>query len=742
MVFSGFQTKDDIYCYSLAKALYYVVSPVTVGFYAPWGRRKDTLLNKVESYLSAETLSKEKDEVLRTGQKTRKCTGKDLIKLLFLIIFHHPVITERHKQRENIRYVFIRFSAWEFAGSDQLWAGLVTTLCDGIETYFGLAPISIYRAVCRKSKIIDAPLKHEWVSKKFLCIPLWLATLLVIVVAITVGALFLIYGFPFGDLTGNLVAAAEGIGATVVGISAAGAIRVVVVVVRNAAVTQKGKVERKMNRTDMSSQLGFMSDVKREVKIITCYLQLMEVFQRQKIRVVLEITNLDKCMPDKVVGVLNAMNILLSDPRAPFISILAVDPSIIVECVESSQQLKGMANNGYQFLNRIITLPFSIPKMDCETKLVLLRNIIEGKGELIREMEEDVTLDVDIPNEKDQLLLRQRASPHNEFGVHDFPLMVTSSSDIGQSNSFLTDKGPKTKTLIDEAFRYLFDERMKDYITDNVVHIRRVVNTITITIRLMIRDVPKNQIQPHKVTEWVLLATQWPCRLSWILQCIEDEQQRKCMEEQAREYSLYSRTLLWNVFEKSLEELDAIKTNLKDLLELDGDPEIFHKLLCDNFTVKDANFFLPFTVNLDCSIKRRMELLRGSNNMWESKKSNRLTMLSLLNMNIEEVCKEMTKLGFREENLQLYRQKIKEHNLNGRALVYSDNNEIKDVLCMGLGDWTLFSVYFLGVLPPPPAAPAPTQVFNKQEAPKLFVGSKEDILKKSNISLYISNENL
>ncbi|XP_069799679.1 NTPase KAP family P-loop domain-containing protein 1-like isoform X2 [Dendropsophus ebraccatus] len=740
MVCPGFETKDDIYCYSLAKALYYVVSPVTVGFYAPWGRRKDYLLNKVETYLCLEGRKKDQDEAERTGKQTRQAQGKDLIKLIFFMIFHHPVITENHKRRTNIRYCFIRFSAWEFTGSDQLWAGLVTTLCDGIENVFGLVPISVYRAVGRKTKIIDAPLKHEWVSKKFLCIPLWVATLLVITIGITVGALILIFGFPFGDPTGDMLAAAEGVGATVVGISAAGAIRVAIVVVRNAIVTQKGKVEQKMNRTNMSAQLGFMSDVKREVKIITRYLQLMEVFHRQKIRVVLEITNLDKCMPDKVVGVLNAMNILLSDPNAPFISILAVDPQIIVDCVESSLLLKGMANNGYQFLNRIITLPFCIPKMDCETKVSLLRNIIEGKGELTRDMEEENTLDIEIPNEKEQLL-RQRLTPN--LNGNDIPLEVTISNDFLEYNRGFLEKGPKTKALINEAFEYLFEESMRDYITDNVVHIRRVVNTITITIRLMIREVPRNRIQPRKVTEWVLLATQWPCRLTWILQCIEDEQQRRCLNEQGThiECTSYSRTSLWDVFEKSLEELDAIKKNLQHLLELDGDPEIFHKLLFNNFTVEDANFFLPFTVNLDASVKRQMELLRGSNNMWEAKKSNRLTMLSLLNMTVQEVCKEMNKLGFEEENLRKYQKIIEEHNLNGRALVYSDNNAIKEVMNMGLGDWTLFSVYFLGVLPAPTTVPTTAPAIIKQDALKVGAGSRE-MLKQSKLSLYLSNENM
>ncbi|KAM4696149.1 NTPase KAP family P-loop domain-containing protein 1 [Rhinophrynus dorsalis] len=746
MVCPDFQTKDDVCCFSLAKALYYVPPPVTVGFYAPWGRRKDILLNKIESYLYAESWKKEQDEIQRSGQRTRRSSGKDLLTLLLLMIFHHPVITEKHKARKNISYVFIRFSAWEYAGSDQLWAGLVTTLCDGIENYFGLIPISLYRVVGKKTKIIDAPLKQEWVSKKFLCVPLWIATIVVILVGIGVGALILIFGFPVGDASGDMLAAVEGVGATVVGISAAGVIRVAVLFLKNTIITQKGRVEQKMNRTDMSSQLGFMSDVKKEVKVITRYIQLMEIFQRQKIRVVLEITNLDKCMPDKVVGVLNAMNILLSDPKAPFVSILAVDPRIIVDCVESSQLLKGMANNGYQFLNRIITLPFSIPRMDCDTKLFLLRQIVENKEELVRDMEEgDVIVETpELLNDSNQPLLRYRSIKHNDPCGNDIPLVVKTNESPEQPNNSLLDKGPKTKALIEEAFKYLFHPKLKDHITDNVVHIRRVVNTIVITIRLMIRNVPRNQINPQKVTEWVLLATQWPCRLSWILQCIEDEQQRLGMgkQESERQCVHYSNVFLWNVFEKSLEELDAIKTNLKHLLDLDGDPELFHKLLQDNFTVKDANFLLPYTVNLDYSMKRQMELLRGSNNLWEAKKTNRLTMLSLLNMSVEEVCKEMSKLSFKEENLHVYREKIREHNLNGRALVYSDNNEIKEVLGMGLGDWTLFSVYFLGVLPPPPAPPPAVLTYTKQEAPKLGLGSRENMLQASKLSLYLSREEL
>ncbi|KAJ1106926.1 hypothetical protein NDU88_004324 [Pleurodeles waltl] len=751
--FLGFQTEDDVYCLALAKALYYVSTPVTVGFYAPWGRQKNSLLKKVRYYLCAETTKKENEEFQKSGQKTRDNSGRNLISLIFLMVFYRPVLTEYQKERKNFHYVFIHFSAWEYAGSDQLWAGLITTLCDGIENYFGIIPMSIYRVVGRKSAVIDAPLNKEWIAKKILFLPLWLATILVIVIGLAVGILLLVVGFPTGDGPGDLLSIFQSAGAAVVGVSAAGALRGVILVIKNMIINQRAQVERQMNRTDVSAQLGFMSSVKREVMTIIRFIKLMEIFQRKKIRVVLEITNLDKCAPDKVVGVLNAMNILLSDQDSPFISILAVDPRIVVDCVESSQYMKGMANNGYDFLNRIVTLPFSLPKMDCETKCHILRCFIECKEDLSSDPEEGEFRPnfkaAETPSMKP--IIPYMSGNHIELSDiadnNDIPLIVTSSEYSGQSK-MSAEKCHKTNNLIRKALEHLCNDSMKEYITDNVIHIRRIVNTIAITIRLMVRKVCKDAVDPKKVAEWVVLANQWPCRLSWVLQCIEDEQQQRSLDEcsQGRgEDTSFENTLLWDVFDKSLEELDVLKKQIEKLLELDGDPQLFHKFLKCNFRVKDANFHLPFTINLDFSLKRQMELLRGSHSLLENKNSNRLTLLSVVNMTVDGVCKEMDKLGFKEENAQMYKKRLKQHNLNGRALVYSDNCEIKEALGMGLGEWTLFSMYFLGVLPQVtchPTATSSTPSSGKQENNNLRAGSQENVLRSSLLSLSLSKEQL
>ncbi|XP_054855940.1 NTPase KAP family P-loop domain-containing protein 1-like [Eublepharis macularius] len=749
-----FQNKDDAYCFSLAKALYCVTTPVTVGFYAPWGHCKNFLLDRIQCYMRLQGQKKDQQELRRTGVKQRGASGWDLVSLVFLMIFYRPVLTPQHKQRKNVQHLFIQFSAWEYAGSDQLWAGLITTLCDGIEGHFGLVPVSLYRAVGRKSGIVQGPLDKEWVSKKFLCLPLWAAVLLVSGVAIGVAVLIFVFGVPVGNASGDAIALVEGIGATAVGITAAAAIRTAVMVARNVIVTQKAQLERQMNRMDLSAQLGFMSNVKREVKVVARFLQFMEIFQRRKLRVVLMISSLDRCSPDKVVGVLDAMNILLSDYESPFISILAVDPSVIVDCVESSLYMKGMANNGYEFLNRTITLPFSVPKMDCNTKMQLIKSIVDWREEMEKSFGDEEELEADSQQRNRQAnqagplsgsALRlcsdsaARHVPRRKKDDDELPLVVISP---GREELLKRKggKGFKAKDLIQEALDFLLDKSMKEYMTDNLVQMKRIINTVAVTVRLMATQVPQEKLCPQKAAAWVLLVNQWPCRLSWILQCIEDDMQMSHWGSN-RGGQLAPSLFLWEVYEKYLEELDMMKGQLEKLLELDGDPELFQSFLYCRFQVEDAIFFLPFTVNLDSSLKRHMELLRGSHSLKRTEKLLGFSKCSLLRMSVEEVCLEMDKLDLKEENIQRYKERLKEHNLNGRALVYSDRNEIKEALGMGLGEWMTFSVHFLGSVPPQgsfPSTASPALVCGE----KNWLGLQQNAPRGSHVSVNISKENL
>ena len=78
--------------------------------------------------------------------RSLKPSLSSLVSLVFKLLFYRPAWAKDHHQ-EHMRFVHVHFSAWHFAGSDLLWAGLVLRLCHAIQVHFGRLPLSLYRTV-------------------------------------------------------------------------------------------------------------------------------------------------------------------------------------------------------------------------------------------------------------------------------------------------------------------------------------------------------------------------------------------------------------------------------------------------------------------------------------------------------------------------------------------------------------------------------------------------------------------
>uniref|UniRef100_A0A6I8PVR8 NTPase KAP family P-loop domain containing 1 n=1 Tax=Xenopus tropicalis TaxID=8364 RepID=A0A6I8PVR8_XENTR len=580
--------EDDIYCACLSKSLCQISTPVTVGLYAPFGSRVYMLLDRITKCMREVSMYVTEKEEATSGQTSRKPVGWGFMSLLWHLLFYCPVITEHHLERKSIEFIFVNFSAWQYAGSDRLWAGLVTTLCDRVRKHFGAIPLTVFKVLGTAPRRSLESEITEWKFKKSFCIKLVIVLLLLLI-----GLLLLIVPVHSASNGGDdKVTTVFGSLATLV--SGSGIIMTLYKLVKGVIISQKHKIERLVNSQKFSTQMGFMSEVKKEVELITQMVQTMEIFQKQKIRVVLQITSLELCAPDKVVGVLDAMNTLLSDRRAPFISILVVDPSIIVTCLENASSLKGMADNGYMFLNRTVTLPFSVPALGKKTKLQILRKAVQRTEDLI-----------DWPCRNDALRVTKTGIAETVKLLKD-ELAEEEEPEV-QTNYF------QTLRCIQETFYALYSERevLHEYIPDSICQMKRIVNTIPVMVNLMMLcKVPLDNLSPKSLAAWVVLCNQWPCRLSWILQCLEDEEQRNSKES-------FCSCLLWDVFKKNSKELFSLKTGLKNLLDLDEDPEIFQKFLSQDFpfTAEESRRLMRFTVNLDFSMKNKMGLLRGINNL-------------------------------------------------------------------------------------------------------------------------------
>uniref|UniRef100_A0ABM5ESD3 NTPase KAP family P-loop domain-containing protein 1 n=1 Tax=Pogona vitticeps TaxID=103695 RepID=A0ABM5ESD3_9SAUR len=574
-------TEDDIYCHSLSKTLCHTSTPVTVGFYSPCGTRLRSLLDHIAACMHKESLQREENEYRRTHQRPRRPEGWNYLTLLWYLVFYEPIITEVHLRRKNIEFIFIRFSAWQYAGSDKLWAGLVTTLCDHIRSHFGPLPLSFYQVVGKRPRFASGFSQNEWRAKKK--------------VIFTTGALLVVLLAGVGLVATALLvpqirdgSVLKILGSTFAAASGSGAIVALAPIIKNLLISEKKKIESMTSDEKFTSQLGFMSAVKKQIETLTNFMYYMEVFERQRLRIVFEITSLDMCYPERVVGVLNAMNTLLSDTNAPFIFILVVDPCVIASCLEQASTMKGMADNGYLYLSRTVTLPFSIPEIGVRSKMRFLHEAFQTREDLMYRI---------ITKNVEQAVKKTKGK--------ESPLAVMEAS--AEMDQHQIDR--QAVQHIHEAFHCLHneDDCLYKYVPDNIIQMRRIVNTIPITIRLMSQQhALRHAICPRSVAGWVVLANQWPCRLSWILQCMEDRLQSQPMGE-------YGQEPMWQVFVDNCKDLFTNHKDLANILALDGDPELFEKYLSHDFpfSVEEGEMYLKHTVNLDHSIRRRMGQLRA-----------------------------------------------------------------------------------------------------------------------------------
>ncbi|OWK49650.1 NTPase KAP family P-loop domain-containing protein 1, partial [Lonchura striata] len=526
-----------------------------------------------------EMAQREAAELRRGGRRPRSPHGWGLLAALWLLAFYQPVVTEGHLRRKNLEFIFIRFSAWEFAGCDKLWAGLVTTLCHRVRRHFGALPLSVFHVLGSRPRFAAGASRREWVLKRGACLRLG-GLLLVLAVGVAV----LLVALLVPGVKDHR--ALKVVGGAVASLSGSSLVLGALSILKNFLVSEKKKIERLTNSDRFAGQLGFMSKIRAEVEVLVDYLAFMEVFERRRLRVVMEITSLHLCYPEKVAGVFNAMATLLSDANAPFIFLLAVDPSVIVPCLEQAGCMKGLADNGYLYLNRAVTLPFSIPEMGARSRLRSVAAAIRTREDLMA------------------LIIAGNAAKTNR-GAGALPAAAPASPGWKEADS-------EAVVWIHEAFRCLHDgtDVLCRYLPENGANVRRIVNTIPITLRLLLhRAGGAAPLSPRAAAAWVVLADRWPCRLSWTLRCLEDAGPSAA----AAASTPAAGRSLWSIFEEHAGELSALRQPLGKVLSLDGDPGLFQAFLARDFPfgADEARQLLGVTVNLDHSIRQQMGLLRA-----------------------------------------------------------------------------------------------------------------------------------
>lgn len=428
------------------------------------------------------------------------------------------------------------------------------------------------------------------------------------------------------------VGALEGLAIGVLGVPALSALRFAFLIIKNLIFNENLNLKRRMDNERVSSRLGFMNEVRKEMWFLSSFIQFMEVFERRRIRVVLQITNLDRCSPKKIVAVLDAINILLSDEESPFISILAVNPDVLVQKVNFADDCFSKEDRAYALLNRVVSLAFTVPPLCDESKRSLFNSLVSNS----KIPEAKNIWSFETPSSSNVLSVVKIAEG-NAFEMREVDSLINTSTVVLDVNEEEVD------TLV-RSILTRNEKKLNKYMFDDAMSIRRVINSIRVTVIIM--KVLKQELPPPEyIAAWVVLATQWPCRLSWIIQCAEDAQQRADIDDNDVANTDNSKTL-WKVFNESRAELYVMRTQIEDLLELDGDPEMFERFLKVDFpfTIKDLKAFEIATVNLDHSIRKELAQIRGTSRLKDSgwmRNIAPLPITTIINMDAEDVCEEV-----------------------------------------------------------------------------------------------------
>lgn len=466
------------------------------------------------------------------------------------------------------------------------------------------------------------------------CCPLWLFVLCLFVLPLIVLIVLLTVDLPTSQInstegaegTRGNVGFLEGMIIASLGVPAAGGLKFVCGMLKNLIFSQEMNIKKGMDNERVSSQLGFMNEVRKEMWFLSRFIQFMEVFEGRRIRVVLRITCLDRCSPEKIVSVLNAINILLSNDESPYISILAVDPGVLVQKVNFADGCFCKEERGHALLGRITTLAFTVPPLCDDSKYSLLHSVATKLS----------TYKKTTGKTRSEKSSSFSGEHRMEAGVQELRPLVN------RRTVELNIKDEDVENWLSDVLSSK-DRKLNRYISDDDMFMRRVINSMRVT--LIIMKASKIEI-PHGLeytAAWVVLANQWPCRLSWIMQWVEDAQQRA---GSGHATALGDATTLWKVFSESRAELYVMSSHIEELLEQDGDPELFERFLLVDFpfTVKDLTTLQVATVNLDQTIKAELAQIRGTNRLKDSGWMRDLAPLpfaTIMKMDTEDVCKEV-----------------------------------------------------------------------------------------------------
>lgn len=398
-----------------------IAAPVTIGIYSSWGSGKSFLLSQIK-----ENIIKKREK-----EKPKYCCDKMKCFLHDNMKYYIPLYRNYWKTRK-LNYVFIEFNAWEYSGTDVLWAGLVKCMYDTLEQEFGQTFFRLYLHWFKPKESIVSNCIY------FICNLFFLG-------------LGILFYYSFQDYLTSLISILSGFAITLVSLYPK-----LRDLFNNIVRGQSKLLEAQVKQ--INSKVGFMAVVRENLD------NLCGMLDQYKCQPIIFIDDLDRCTHDKAVQVLNAVKLLLSSSNSRFYTFLAIDPRLVVKAIESTyrETIIAAGITGYEFIDKIVQIPFVIPKQDNNDKQNFVKSLLNeiNEGDIRVKQNEQI----EIPQLIDPKLLNQ---------VSKF---VKQQSEIIDNVDYQTDSDDESVSSINNVIEEKINIKEEIPLNENIIKISDNIN--------------------------------------------------------------------------------------------------------------------------------------------------------------------------------------------------------------------------------------------------------------------------
>jgi Cdc6-like AAA superfamily ATPase len=474
-------------------------------------------------------------------------------------------IEEELREREKVaagdpvtdrpRVHVVRFNAWEYSSSEAIWPSLVRkiVICASDEIRWPF-PGRFLRKLWRN-------LLWELLQERGKVLGALVASALMLALVL----------WQFDFAAGALAASAAALGV-------AGLLKVV-------ADTISSPLSRWMTAVLTNGEYGepiaHMNRIQSDLEQLSDRLAAED----RPGRFVVMIDDLDRCEPDKLVEVLQAINLLLNFKS--FIVCLGIDARVVTRAIESHYGgfLEQTGASGYEYLDKIVQIPFRIPRP----------NSREIETFVSRQLRQEAVNDED----------GARAAP----GAAPPPPLAPRPPGAGPGPAALV-QAPGAAAGDRRRHRGAFEneeieafERLAAVLEPNPRHLKRLINVYRLVrslagVRHLERSVARD---PEGVILLLTIAAQWPYTAAAML-----EQVDAIVEEGDRDGT-------WPEGDPLTHLHAQVHVDPTVQLELDRDPQQLRKLLArtgGHLRWKELDSLRRYVVNFNPAVDERLRRAR------------------------------------------------------------------------------------------------------------------------------------